>query len=91
MKKHFLKGRPERGGGTVFTNFLFLHDERVEDMIIDMKENTHSFNTKMGKQRVQHHDAVKLGCIMFLAMKIEIPVGQNSSKRGLMNYWKVCH
>ena len=42
-------------------------------MIIDMKENMHSFNTKMGKQRFQHHDVVKLGHIMLLTTKLEIP------------------
>ena len=42
-------------------------------MIIDMKENMRSFNTKMVKQIVQHHDVAKLGCIMFLTTKLEIP------------------
>ena len=73
MQKYFPKGRPKRGGGKVFTNFLLLHDEKVEYMIIDMKDSMQSFNTKMGKQRVQHHDVVKLGCIVLLTTKLEIP------------------
>ena len=73
LQKYFLKGKPKRGGGTVFTNFLLLHDEEIEDMIIDMKDGMEAFNTKIGKQRVQHHDVVKLGYIMFLTPKIELP------------------
>ena len=56
----------------VFTNFLLLHDEEIDDMIIDMKDGMEAFNTKIGKQRVQHHDVVKLGYIMFLMPKIEL-------------------
>ena len=41
-------------------------------MIIDMKDGMEAFNTKIGKQRVQHHDVVKLGYIMFLTPKIEL-------------------
>ena len=72
LQKYFPRGKPKRGGGTVFTNFLLLHDEEIEDMIIDMKDGMEAFNTKIGKQRVQHHDVVKLGYIMFLTPKIEL-------------------
>ena len=73
MQKCFPKGKPKRGGVTFFTDFLLLHDEKVDDVIVDMKENMHSFNTKMGKQRVQYHDVVKLRCIVLLNTKLEIP------------------
>ena len=72
LQKYFPKGKPKRGGGTVFTNFLLLHDEEIDDMIIDMKDGMEAFNPKIGKQRVQHHDVVKLGYIMFLTPKIEL-------------------
>ena len=37
-----------------------------------MKDRMEAFNTKIGKQRVQHHDVTKLGYIMFLTPKIEL-------------------
>ena len=41
-------------------------------MILDMKDNMEVFNSKIGKQRIQHHDVAKLGCLMCLTTKIEI-------------------
>ena len=72
LQKYFPKGKPKHRGGTVFTNFLILHDEEVDDVIIDMKDGMEAFNVKIGKQRVQYYDVAKLGCIMFLMPKIEI-------------------
>ena len=50
LQKYFPKGRLKWAGRTVFTNFLMLHNEKVEDMIIDLKDSLQSYNTKMGKQ-----------------------------------------
>ena len=72
LHKFFPKGRPKRGGGTVFTNLLLLHDEKIEDIIIDMKDAMEACNPKIGKQRIQHHSVAKLGYIMCLTTKIEI-------------------
>ena len=36
LQKFFPKGRPKRGGGTVCTNMLVLHNESIDDMIFDM-------------------------------------------------------
>ena len=72
LHKFFPKGRPKRGGRTVFTNLLLLHDEKIEDIIIDMKDAMEACNPKIGKQRIQHRSVAKLGCIMCLTTKIEI-------------------
>ena len=72
LQKYFPKGKPKRGGGTVFTNFLILHDKEVNDIVIDMKDGIETFNAKIGKQRVQHYDVAKLGYIMFLTLKIKL-------------------
>jgi len=72
LHKYFPKGRPKRGGGTVFTNFLLLHDEEIDDIIMDMKDAMEAHNPKIGKQRIQHHSVAKLGYIMCLTTKIEI-------------------
>ena len=72
LHKFFPKGRPKRGGGTVFTNLLLLHDEGIEDIILDMKDAMEAYNPKIGKQRIQHHSVAKLGYIMCLTTKIEI-------------------
>ena len=37
-------------------NFLLLHRERVEDIILDVKDKTQVKNLKISKQRVQHYD-----------------------------------
>ena len=52
LLKYFPKGKPKQEGGIVFTNFLLLHNERVEDMIMDVKNSMEIFNAKIGKQRV---------------------------------------
>ena len=36
----------------VFTYFLLLYDEEVDDIIIDIKDEIETFNAKIGKQRV---------------------------------------
>jgi hypothetical protein len=72
LQKYFPKGKLKHGDGMVFTNFLILYDEEVDDMIIDMKDGMEAFNTKIGKQRVQYYDVAKLGYIMFLTPKIEL-------------------
>ena len=53
-------------------NCLILHTEVIEDIILDVKEGMQSYNAKIGKQRVQHHDVAKLGYIMFLTTKSDI-------------------
>ena len=53
-------------------NCLILHTEVIEDIILDVKEGMQSCNVKIGKQRVQHHDIAKLGCIMFLTTKADV-------------------
>ena len=73
LHKHFPKGKPKRGGGTIFTNCLILHDEEIDDIILDLKEGVNSSNPRIGKQRVQHHDVAKLGYVMCLTTKVEIP------------------
>lgn len=70
--KNFLRGKPKKSGGTVCTNLIILHDEEIADIIIDMKDSIKAFNPKIGKHRIQHCDAVKLGYIMCLATKAEI-------------------
>ena len=72
LQKYFPKDNPKCRGGTVFINFLILHNEEVDNMIIDMKDGIEAFNAKIGKQRVQHYDIAKLGYIMFLTPKIEL-------------------
>ena len=72
LQKFFPKGRPKRGGGTVFTNILLLHNENIEDIILDMKDGMTSYNPKIGKQRIQHYNVTKLGYIMCLVTKIEL-------------------
>ena len=56
----------------MFANALQLHDGKIEDIILDMKDKMEAFNPKIGKQRIQHCDAVKLGYLMCLTTKIEI-------------------
>ena len=56
----------------MLTNCLILHDEETDDIALDLKEGMSASNPKIGKQRVQHHDAVKLGYAMCLTTKIEL-------------------
>ena len=72
LQKYFPKGKPKKGGGTVYTNILILHSEDIEDMITDMKDGLEARNPRIGKQRIQHYDVAKLGYIMCLLTKIEI-------------------
>jgi hypothetical protein len=71
LQKYFPKGKPKKGGGTVYTNILILHKEDIEDMITDMKDGLEAYNPRIGKQRIQHYDVAKLGYIMCLLTKIE--------------------
>ena len=50
----------------MFTNFLLLHNKRVEDMILDMKDNIQVVKLKIGKQKVQYNNITKLGCMIYL-------------------------
>ena len=72
LHKYFPRGKPKKGGGTICTNCLILHDEEIDDIILDLKEGMNSSNPKIGKQRVQHHDVAKLGYLMCLTTKVEI-------------------
>ena len=72
LQKFFTRGKPKKGGGTVHTSLFLLHDEVIADMIIDMKDGMEAFNPKISMQRIQHHDATKLGYAMCLTTKIEM-------------------
>ena len=71
LQKYFPHGRPKRGGRTVFTNFLLLHEKRVEDMILDIKDKMQVKNLRISKQRVQHYNITKLGYLMCHVKKVE--------------------
>ena len=64
----------------MFANLFLLHDEEIEDMALDMKESVQAFNPKLGKQRAQHYDAVKLGHVWCLNTKLNFLDRQNSFK-----------
>ena len=49
LQKFFPKGKPKRGGGTVYANFLILCNEQIEDMIMDMKDGLETCNPRIGK------------------------------------------
>ena len=49
LQKFFPKGKPKRGGGTVYANCLILHNEQIEDMIMDMKDGLETQNPRIGK------------------------------------------
>ena len=46
--KIFPKGRPKRVGGTVFTNFLLMHNKEIENAIQDTKYQLDKYNIKLG-------------------------------------------
>ena len=46
LQKYFLSGRGKRGGRIVLNNFLLLHNKRVEDITLDMKDNMQVVNSK---------------------------------------------
>ena len=72
QQKFFLKGRPKQGGETVLTSLLLLDNKKIEDIILDMKDRIETCNHRISKQRIQHHNVAKLGCIMCLLTKIEM-------------------
>ena len=49
LQKHFPKGKPKWESRTVFTNLLLLHDEEIDDMILDIKDSMQECNPKLGK------------------------------------------
>ena len=49
LHKFFLKDRPKRGGGIVHTNILILHNKKIENMMLDMKDSMIACNPKIGK------------------------------------------
>ena len=56
----------------MFTNLLLLYDEKIEDIILDMKDGVEAHNPRIGKKRIQHYNVAKLGYIMCSLIKIEI-------------------
>ena len=50
LQKFFPKGQPKRGGDTVFTNILILHNEEIEDMIMDVKDGLSARNPRIGNR-----------------------------------------
>ena len=56
----------------MFTNLLLLYNEKIEDIILDMKGSVEACNPKISKQMIQHHNVAKLGHVMCLLTKIEM-------------------
>ena len=52
LHKYFPKDKPKRGSSTIFTNYLILHIEEIDDMMLDMKDEMNSRNAKISKQIV---------------------------------------
>ena len=53
----------------MFTNRLIAYNKDTEKMIDDLKIGLERCNGKIGKQRIQHHEVVKIGYIMKLLTK----------------------
>ena len=49
LQKFFPKGQPKQGGRTLFTNMLIFHNEKIEDIILDVKDGMIACNPKIGK------------------------------------------
>ena len=60
IQKYFLKGRPKKVGGTVFTNILIAHNEDIDNMLEELRRSLERYNRKIRKQRIQHCNAVKI-------------------------------
>ena len=59
-------------GGVIFTNCLLLHNEEKRVVILKMRFSLMSPNSWIGMQRMQHHEVVRIGYIMFLVTGIDI-------------------
>ena len=49
LQKYFPRVRQKRGEGTGLTNSLLLHEELVEDVILNVKDNMEVLNQKISK------------------------------------------
>ena len=83
LQKYFFRGRPQKLGGTVFTNVLIGHDEDIKDIMLDIKECMEQYNLKIGQQRVQHPEVIKLGYILYLTPKIDLQAWTDFLKQEL--------
>ena len=55
----------------MFTNVFNAHNEDICKMLEDLKSSIEIYNEKIGKQRIQRHNAVKIGFILHLITEIE--------------------
>ena len=58
-QKHFYKRRHKERSMTGFTNLILLHDKRIEDMILVMKDSATASNLNLNKQMIQYSKVVK--------------------------------
>ena len=72
MQKYFPKGRPKKVGGLVFTNILIAYDKEIEKISRDVKHSLERYKIRIEVQCMQHPKVVKIDCILFLILKIDI-------------------
>ena len=83
LQNYLFCGRPQKMGVTVFTNVLIGHDEDIKDIMLEIKECMEQYNLKIGKQRVQHPEVIKLGYILYLTPKIDLQAWTDFLKQEL--------
>ena len=85
-QQYFYKGKPKPNGSKIYTNMRILHTVDVQDIIGDLRYELEVEGVTVGLQRVQHHDAVKVGYIFGMMEKIDTKEWTGMLQKVLQKY-----
>ena len=66
FQKYAFKGKPNKTGGTTWKNIRIFHNEYIQDILEDNKEEFPDVNFGLYLQAIQHHDVQVIGWLMHM-------------------------
>ena len=68
----FHRGKPKNDGRRTYANIRILHSEDMQNTMCYLRYYLENKETSLGLQQVQHHDMVKIGCILRMMDKTRL-------------------
>ena len=76
LKKYAYRVKPQKQGGTTWTNIKILHNVDIHEILQDTKDEFREEQFGLYLQPIQHHKVVTIGWIMFLHEEVDLQFWQ---------------
>ena len=77
FQKYAFRAKPNKKGGTTWTNIKILHDADIQDILAGTKDECYDINFGVYLQNIQHHDVQVVGWLMHMHDGVDLVFWKN--------------